>query len=696
MAYAGWLTPLDERAVAAARVLPLDVVQANGAGHAGTAVSLTPALHVLFQEFLRHDPADPLWLGRDRFVLSAGHASLALYVQLYLCGTGLEMADLQQTRKLGSRTPGHPERGVTPGVETSTGPLAQGLGNAVGLAMAVRRTRTLLDPAAVGDGPFRSRVWCLVSDGDLQEGLSHEAAALAGRLGLSDLIVMWDDNRISIEGDTALATVEDTSARFAAYGWQVVEVADGEDPAQVRAAFARAVTETEKPVLVRLRTRIGHPMPHVGGTARAHAGAVGAQEVAATKELLGLDPAQSFAMPPELLAHTRGVVLRGARAHAGWDEELARWRTDQPRGSALLDRLVRHELPEGWRHALPRYEHGRSVATRVASGQVLAALADLLPELWGGSADLAESTGMQVEGWSDFLPSGPTPAPLVDGRQVHFGIREHAMAAALNGIALHGLTRPVGSTYFVFSDYLRPAVRLAALMRLPATFVWSHDSVAVGEDGPTHQPVEQLWAARSIPGLAVVRPADANETVAAWATLLEHPDGPTALVLSRQALPVLEVDGEVVRQGTARGAYVLADPATDEQTGGSRGVPVEPDVVLIATGSEVSLALAARDVLAKGGVGARVVSAPCLEWFEAQDAAYRERVLPARVRARVSVEAGRAQGWYRYLGLEGRAVSVEDFGFSATGAQVMAARGVTVDAVVAAALASVAAVAAAR
>jgi len=683
----GWSSPEDERTVAHARVLPLDVVQANGGGHAGTAVSLTPALYVLFQELLRHDPACPDWSGRDRFVLSAGHASLALYLQLYLSGYGIEMADLRQTRKLGSITPGHPERGLTPGVETSTGPLGQGFANAVGLAMAARRTRTLLDPAAAPDtSPFDSRVWCLASDGDLQEGLSHEAAALAGRLALANLTLIWDDNRISIEGDTSLAVVEDTAARFAAYGWHVLDVPDGEDPARVRQALTQATSETTRPVFVRLRTRIGHPMPTVGGTAGAHAGAPGPDEVAATKELLGLDPHQSFAMPADLLAHARRVGDRGAAAHAAWDEALARWRTEHPERSALLDRLTARALPAGWEQALPQFGAGTTVATRVASAHVLAALADVLPELWGGSADLAESTGTLVPEWEDFLPTDAGSSPrtrAVDGRQVHFGIREHAMAATLNGIALHGLTRAVGSTYFVFSDYMRPAVRLAALMRLPVTLIWTHDSVAVGEDGPTHQPVEHLWAARSVPGLAVVRPADARETVAAWRALLERAAGPTALVLSRQGLPVLDLAEQQVLDGTRRGAYVIAGPEG-----------ADPDVVLIATGSEVHLALAARTELAKRGVAARVVSAPCLEWFDAQDRAYRDSVLPPAVRARVSIEAGVAQGWHRYIGLDGRTVAVEDFGVSATGAQVLAARGITLEAVVDAAMDSLPVVAA--
>ncbi|NLE71794.1 MAG: transketolase [Actinomycetales bacterium] len=663
----GWRTAEDERVVAHARVLPLDVVQAKGSGHAGTAVSLTPALYVLFQEFLRHDPADPAWPGRDRFVLSAGHASLALYVQLYLSGYGLEMDDLRRTRTFGSRTPGHPEHGVTPGVETSTGPLGQGLGHAVGMAMAARRVRALLDPDAAPDqSPFDVRVWCLASDGDLQEGVSHEVAALAGRQRLDRLVVLWDDNRISIEGGTDLATAEDTAARFAAYGWRVLEIADAEDAAEVRAVLAEATRPAGAPTFVRLRTRIGHPMPHVGGTAAAHAGAPGAEEVAATKALLGV-PDEPFTMPDDLLAHARRVGERGAAARAAWTERLAAWRTAHPDRAALLDRLEAGALPDGWERALPAFEAGASVATRVASATVVAALAGVLPELWGGSADLAESTGLAVPGWSDALPENP------EGRQVHFGIREHGMAAVLTGAALFGLTRAVGSTYFVFSDYLRPALRLAALMRLPVTLVLTHDSLAVGEDGPTHQPVEHLWSLRAVPGLDVVRPADARETVAAWRVLLER-GRPAALVLSRQGLPVLDVPDDAVLAGVRRGAWVVADDPT-------------PDVVLLATGSEVALALAARAELAGRGVAARVVSAPCLEWFAEQDAAYRDAVLPPGLRARVAVEAGVDQGWYRYVGLDGRVVGVTDFGLSGAGDAVLAARGIHRDAVVEAALA---------
>jgi transketolase len=691
---AGWTDPLDAEVVAHARVLPLDVVQAKGNGHAGTAVSLTPALYLLFQEVLRHDPAEPTWPGRDRFVLSAGHASLALYLQLFLCGYGVEVDDLRKARTLGSLTPGHPEYGHTPGVETTTGPLGQGLATAVGMALGARRLRGLLDPdAPAGQSPFDHRIWCVAGDGDLQEGISHEAGALAGVQRLGALTVVWDDNRISIEGDTAVATAEDVPARFAAYGWRVVDCADAEDPAQVRAAFAAALepdADGERPTFIRLRTRIGHPMPTVGGTAAAHSGAPGADEVAATKAALGLDPEQSFSLPQHLLDHARRVIRRGDAARAQWQQSVAAWRASAPADRvALYDRLHAAELPAGWADTLPRFPAGSApVATRVASNKALVAVADQLPELWGGSADLVETNGMLVPHWRSVLAPGVTSEEWPGGpygELLHFGIREHAMAAIANGILLDGPTRPVVATFFVFSDYLRPALRLSALMRLPAVHVWTHDSVALGEDGPTHQPVEHLWAARAMPRLAVVRPADANETTAAWMRTLQTRDRPTALVLSRQALPVLG-DPEATIAGALRGGYVVA-PAEDdvEPTSGAESTP---DVLLLATGSEVSVAVSARARLATLGVSARVVSLPCLEWFEAEPQEYRDAVLPPAVAARVSVEAGTAQGWWRYLGTSGEAVSVEDFGASGDGQQVLAACGVSVEAVVDAALRS--------
>ena len=672
-----WTHPLDDLAVRHARVLPLDVVQAKGNGHAGTAVSLTPALYVLFQEHLRHDPADPRWPGRDRFVLSAGHASLALYLQLYLSGYGLGLDDLRATRTLGSLTPGHPEHGHTAGVETSTGPLGQGLGNAVGMAMAARRTHALLDrehePA---DSPFGHRVWCLASDGDLEEGVSHEASSLAGALALEGLVVIWDDNAISIEGATDITFTEDVAARYRAYGWEVVELDDAEDPAALRRGFAAAEAVRGRPVLVRLRTRIGHPMPIVGGTAAAHSGAAGEDEVAATKEALGLDPAASFAMPDDALAHARQVGHRGAELHRAWDEDVRRWAGLHPRRAALRDELVDRSLGEAARKALADLRAApKDVATRIAGSAVLDAVVPHAPWLWGGSADLAESNGVAVEGARSFVRPGLDSEQWpggADGTLVHFGIREHAMGAVLNGIALDGHAHPFGATFFVFSDYMRPSVRLAALMGLPVTYVWSHDSVAVGEDGPTHQPVEHLWANRGIPGLAVVRPADWVETVDAWTRVLERPGGPTALVLSRQALPVVG-SGVAAGSGAVRGAYVLADSPTRDSG---------PDAVVVATGSEVSLALEARDRLAAQDVHVRVVSAPCLEWFEEQDQAYRDEVLPPSLAARVSVEAGTSTGWHRYVGTVGEVVSVEGFGASGAGGLVLAEHGITVEAVV--------------
>ncbi|KZE91959.1 transketolase [Microbacterium sp. TNHR37B] len=658
-----------------ARVLPLDVVQAKGSGHAGTAVGLTPFLTTLFQEYLRHDPSDPQWLGRDRFVLSAGHTSLSLYLQLYLHGYGLEMDDLRAARTLDSQTPGHPEWGHTPGVETTTGPLGQGIGNAVGMALAARRVRGMLDrDAGPGGSPFDHRVFCLASDGDLQEGISHEAAALAGAWGLENLILIWDDNEISIEGDTTIATVERTVDRMASYGWHTLTISDAESREEVRAVLDAAVAHRGAPVFIRLRSRIGHPMPTLGGTAKAHSGAPGADEVAATKSALGLDPESSFVMPDDLLRHARS--LAAARAEAlrdEWSQGFASWQRANPAGAALLQRLQRRELPDGWDAELPTFAPGESLATRIASAKTLAAAGRAVEELWGGSADLAETNGT----WSAEFPSMLRPGLVSEewpgdeyGRVLHFGIREHAMGAVLNGIALHGLTRAFGATFFVFSDYMRPAVRLAALMGLPTLYIWTHDSVAVGEDGPTHEPVEQLWASRAIPGLSVVRPGDANETVAAYRHIFASDAGPTALVLSRQNLPTLPGTAQAP---VARGGYVLVD------------TPEQPDVILIATGSELHLAVEAADELAAEGVAARVVSMPCVEWFEAQDADYRESVLPSPVAARVSVEAGIAQGWYRYLGTHGEAVSVEEFGLSGNGAEVLRRRGITREAVVAAA-----------
>lgn len=682
-----WLLSLDEDVIRHARVLPLDITEANGHGHAGTAVSLTPAPFLLFQDFLRHDPHDPTWIGRDRFVLSCGHASLALYLQLYLSGYGLTLDDLRSTRRLGSLTPGHPEYGLTAGVEMSTGPLGQGVAAAVGMSMAGRRLRELLDPADTTT-LFEHRVWVLASDGDLQEGVAYEAAALAGRLGLGNLVLLWDDNGITIDGRADRAWAEDVPKRFRAQSWDVITVNESEDLGALRKAFKQAVGPRRRPLLVQLRSRIGHPMPTMGGTAAAHAGPVGAAEVAATKELLGLDPAQQFVMPNELVDHSREVANRGAVAHRRWDAELANWRERAPEGADLLDRLIAGGLPDFWHEALPEFDPGSNVATRTANSQVLTALTPLLPELWGGSCDLASSTSTTLPGTSMFASPPPvSPSDTGPGdalgedvsnrRTIAFGVREHAMGGVLSGIALAGLSRAFGSTYLVFSDYMRPAIRLAALMELQTIYMFTHDSLAVGEDGPTHQPVEHLWSLRSLPGLTVLRPADGPETAAAWHRLLSDPGGPIALILSRQDLPVLEHDHASLAKDVARGGYVLA------------GGKPDADVLLIATGSEVHLCVDARKELQAQGVEATIVSMPCIEWFEGQDAHYRDRVLPPTVRARVSVEAGTDTGWYRWVGLDGQTVGVDDFGQSGPGAAVMEHGGITTRDVVAAALASI-------
>jgi transketolase len=686
----------DRRAVDTARLLALDAVERAGNGHPGTAVSLAPAAYLLFQRHLRHDPADPSWLGRDRFVLSAGHASLTLYTQLYLSGYPMTLDDLKALRTWGSRTPGHPEWGHTPGVETTTGPLGQGVGNAVGMAMDARRVRGLLDPdAAAGTSPFDHRVFVIASDGDLEEGVSAEASSLAGTQELGNLTVVWDDNHISIEDDTSVTFTEDVCARYEAYGWHVQRVdwlrPDGEyveDVAALDDAVAQAAAATDRPSLIALRTVIGWPAPTKQNSGAIHGSKAGADEVRATKQLLGADPDASFAVDDDVLAHARRVAVRGAAAHEAWDEQVETWRSAQPARAALFDRLRERRLPDGWRDALPSFAEQRAaetaVATRSASGAVLSALAPLLPELWGGSADLAGSNNTTPKGEPSFQPahrSSSTFAGNRYGRVLHFGVREHAMGAILNGIALGGLTRPYGGTFLIFSDYMRPSVRLAALMGLPVTYVWTHDSIGLGEDGPTHQPVEHLAALRAIPGLDVVRPADAVETVGAWQALLEQHVGmstrPVGLALTRQDVPVLaDTDAAAV----ARGGYVLTDAPG-----------ASPHVVLMATGSEVALALEAADVLAESGVGARVVSMPCLEWFEAQPQQYRDEVLPPAVRARVSVEAGVAQPWCRLLGDAGRAVSLEHFGASADYQTLFTEFGITSAAVVAAARASIAA-----
>ncbi|MFE0090780.1 transketolase [Streptomyces sp. NPDC058992] len=659
-------TDIDRKAVDVARALAADAVERAGHGHPGTAISLAPAAHLLFQRLLRHDPADPRWAGRDRFVLSCGHSSLTLYTQLYLSGYALRLDDLKALRTEGSATPAHPEYGHTPGVETTTGPLGQGLANAVGMAMAARRERGLFDPdAAPGDSPFDHTIWAFASDGDLEEGVSHEASSLAGHQKLGNLVVLWDDNRISIEDDTSIAVSEDVLARYRAYGWHVqrVDWTEGEGYAEDVPALQDALTaargESDRPSLVALRTVIGWPSPGKQNSGKIHGAALGAAELAALKRELGLDPELTFQVPDGVLAHTRGAAERGRIAHEEWDKRFRDWRTAQPERAAEFDRISARRLPDGWQRALPEFPAGEQIATRKASGEVLTALAGALPELWGGSADLADSNLTTMKGEPSFVPEEHATTAFPGhrhGRTLHFGIREHAMAAILNGIALHGGTRPYGGTFLVFSDYMRPAVRLAAMMALPVTYVWTHDSIGLGEDGPTHQPVEHLWSLRAIPGLDVVRPADANETVAVWRGILERTDRPAGLALSRQNLPVLDrspASGLASAEGAVRGGYILAE-ATGEV----------PDVVLIATGSEVPIALEARRILEEESVATRVVSMPCLEWFAEQDTEYRDTVLPPDVEARVSVEAGSALGWYVLLGSAGEAVSIEQFGAS--------------------------------
>ncbi|RMB81779.1 transketolase [Streptomyces shenzhenensis] len=677
-------TDLDRRAVDTARLLAADAVQHVGNGHPGTAMSLAPAAYTIFQKLMRHDPADPEWTGRDRFVLSPGHTSLTLYTQLFLAGYELELDDLKAFRTHGSKTPGHPEYGHTAGVETTTGPLGQGVANAVGMAMAARYERGLFDPdAPEGASPFDHTVWAIVSDGDLEEGVSAEASSLAGHQRLGNLVFLWDDNHISIEGDTATAFSEDVLGRYEAYGWHVqrVEAAENGDvdvPA-LYAALDAARAETGRPSIVALRTIIAWPAPHAQNTEAAHGSALGAEEVAATKRVLGFDPEQHFAVADDVLAHTRQALDRGAEAHAGWDKRIARWRTASPERARLFDRVVAGQLPDGWQDALPVFEPGKAVATRAASGKVLQALGPVVPELWGGSADLAGSNNTTIDAASSFLPKG-NPLPSADpyGRTVHFGIREFSMAAEMNGIALHGNTRIYGGTFLVFSDYMRNAVRMSALMQLPVTYVWTHDSIGLGEDGPTHQPVEHLASLRAIPGLNVVRPADANETVTAWAEILKRhatKPAPHGLALTRQGVPTYAPNPDA-----AKGGYVLHDSSAPT-----------PEVILIATGSEVQLAVAARDLLEAEGIGTRVVSMPSVEWFEEQDQAYRDSVLPPAVRARVAVEAGIGLTWYRYTGDAGRIVSLEHFGASAAAQTLFAEFGFTPENVAAQARESLAA-----
>ncbi len=678
-------TTTDERAVDLIRVLAMDSVQKAGSGHPGTAMSLAPAAYLLFQRLLRHDPADPHWPGRDRFVLSCGHSSLTLYIQLYLSGYGLTLHDLEGYRTWGSITPGHPEHGLTPGVETTTGPLGQGLGNAVGMAMAARRERGLFDPdAEPGTSPFDHFVYAFVSDGDIEEGISHEVSSLAAHHRLGNLIVVYDDNRISIEDNTNIAKSEDVSARYEAYGWHVQRLSwrtpggYKEDVHALYQALLTAKEHTEAPSFIALGTIIGWPAPNKQDTGAAHGSALGVPEVKATKEILHFDPEVDFPVEDEALSRAREVAERGKQLHAEWEGPFGTWASANPERKALFDRMATRRLPDGWTEKLPSFPpDAKGMATRKASGTILTAIGRTMPELWGGSADLAESNLTTMEGEPSFIPTDHQTAMWPGnpyGRTMHFGIREHGMGAILNGIALHGGTRPYGGTFLVFSDYMRPSARLAALMELPVTYVWTHDSIGLGEDGPTHQPIEHLWALRAIPGLEVVRPGDANETVVVWRTILERAK-PAALCLTRQNLPVLDRSasngqGLASAEDAVRGGYVLAEGS---------------EVILIATGSEVSIALEARDQLAADGVSARVVSMPCVEWFNDQDESYRREVLPATIRARVSVEAGITAPWHLFTGDAGASIGVDHFGASADYKKLYQEFGITAERVAAAA-----------
>ena len=661
-AIANW-SPEDDSVISHARALAMDAVQKVGNGHPGTAMSLAPVAYLLFQRHLVHDPRDPQWIGRDRFILSCGHSSMTLYTQLFLSGYGLEIKDLQEFRTWGSLTPGHPEYGHTSGVEMTTGPLGQGVSTAVGMAMAARYERGLFDPATTdGSSLFDHKVWVICSDGDLQEGVSSEAASLAGTQALGALNVIYDDNRISIEGDTHVAFTEDVSARYRAYGWEVIEVAalsNGDvDLVSLDKAMDAAARNLKQPSLIRLKTVIAWPAPNARGTSKSHGSALGAEEIAATKKELGLNPEEHFAFPKQLLEHARLVQKRGAAAHEAWNKRFDLWKKDQPERAKLLARILANELPADWDSLIPTFEAGKDVATRKASGDVINALAKKLPEMWGGSSDLAESNNTTIEEGSSFLPSssamkGANPY----GRIIHFGIREHAMGSILNGIALSGLTKAFGGTFAVFSDYMRPAVRLAALMKLPSIFVWTHDSIGLGEDGPTHQPIEHFAALRAIPDFDVIRPADANEVAAAWKIIIKGRKA-SGILLSRQNLPVFDRSEFGSVDGVARGAYILKEASKP------------PQLILMATGSEVALAVQSAQVLEESGIPTRVVSIPCFEWFNQQAQKYKDEVLPPAVKARVSIEAGIAQGWRDYVGDAGASVSLEHYGASA-GANVL-------------------------
>ncbi len=665
---------MDDLVVAHARALAADAVQKVGNGHPGTAMSLAPVAYTLFQRHLVHDPSDPKWIGRDRFILSCGHSSLTLYTQLFLSGYGLEMKDLQEFRTWGSLTPGHPEFGHIAGVEMTTGPLGQGVATAVGMAMAARYERGLLDPQApAGNSVFDHSIWVICSDGDLQEGVSAEASSLAGTQELGALNVIYDDNRISIEGDTHNAFTEDVSARYRAYGWHVIDVAAASngnvDIVALDAAMVAAKKETTKPSLIRMKSVIAWPAPKAQGTAGSHGSALGDEEIAATKTALGLNPEEKFAMPADVLAHARLVKDRAAKVRKEWNSKFATWQSSNPEQAKLLERLRTKALPSGWDADIPTFAPSKDVATRAASGQVINAIAKHLPEFWGGSSDLAGSNNTSIDGGGSFLPaSSEIKGAHPYGRIIHFGIREHAMGSILNGIALHGLTRSFGGTFAVFSDYMRPAVRLAALMNIPSTFVWTHDSIGVGEDGPTHQPIEHFAALRAIPGLDVVRPGDANEVAESWKKILTRGRA-AGILLSRQNLPVLDRTDCESASGTAKGAYILKDAQN-------------PKAVLIATGSEVSLAIDVQSALASEGIAVRVVSAPCLEWFSEQDQSYKDQVLPPSIKLKVSIEVGIAQGWHQLIGDSGIAVSLEHYGASADAKRLFKEFGFSVEAIV--------------
>jgi len=670
-----WSTE-DDLVIKHARALAMDAVQKVGNGHPGTAMSLAPVAYLLFQKHLVHDPSDPHWIGRDRFILSCGHSSMTLYTQLFLSGYGLEMKDLQEFRTWGSLTPGHPEFGHTAGVEMTTGPLGQGVSTAVGIAMAARFERGLFDPLTTdGTSLFDHRVWVICSDGDLQEGVSSEAASLAGTQALGSLNVIYDDNRISIEGDTHVAFTEDVSGRYRAYGWEVIEVnaqSNGDvDLVSLDKAMTNAAKNLTQPTLIRLKTVIAWPAPKAQGTAESHGSALGAEEIAATKKELGLNPEEHFAFPDNLLKHARLVKDRGAQAHSQWNEKFENWKTTHSDRAQLLSRILADQLPNDWDALIPVFESGKDVATRKASGDVINALAKKLPEMWGGSADLAGSNNTTIEGGGSFLPSRSQMKDADPyGRVIHFGIREHAMGSILNGIALSGLTKAFGGTFAVFSDYMRPAVRLAALMKLPSIFVWTHDSIGLGEDGPTHQPIEHFAALRAIPDFDLIRPADANEVAAAWRLIIQRKKA-CGLLLSRQNLPVFDRSQYGSIDGVARGAYILKEATS------------APKLILMATGSEVALAVQSAEALEISGVPTRVVSIPCFEWFNEQTQAYKDEVLPPSVKARVSIEAGISQGWRDYVGDQGASVSLEHYGASASANTLFNEFGFTVENVLA-------------